>query len=90
MKRCTVKAEDKRYAFQTCKAACGSCGERCLDDDEWHKAGEPRVAAREGPARRPPRPRRRDKTCAWVNRFTNRCEAAGEDLCENQPLSRRA
>mmetsp|Transcript_3431 Transcript_3431/g.10092 ORF Transcript_3431/g.10092 Transcript_3431/m.10092 type:complete len:269 (+) Transcript_3431:1283-2089(+) len=30
-----------RYAFEECKATCGTCGKRCVDDPTWHKAGEP-------------------------------------------------
>mmetsp|Transcript_3428 Transcript_3428/g.10074 ORF Transcript_3428/g.10074 Transcript_3428/m.10074 type:complete len:233 (+) Transcript_3428:1283-1981(+) len=39
--RCTVKADGAVYAFEECKATCGTCGKRCVDDPTWHKAGEP-------------------------------------------------
>mmetsp|Transcript_10446 Transcript_10446/g.31189 ORF Transcript_10446/g.31189 Transcript_10446/m.31189 type:complete len:394 (-) Transcript_10446:56-1237(-) len=40
-KRCLVKAEGGIYAFEECKATCGTCGAACVDDEGWHKAGEP-------------------------------------------------
>jgi len=37
--RCSVKDADKIFAFEECRASCGSCG-ACEDSDSWVKAGD--------------------------------------------------
>ena len=38
--RCVVKDADKIFAYERCRASCGSCGS-CEDSATWAKAGSP-------------------------------------------------